>query len=189
MKRLLTCVLIIGAAATGIFGQQADKAKLLTPSQKSPPQEASATIGGKQIWIAYHAPSVRGRKIFGGKDALQPDGTIWRLGANQATVLHTDGALDIAGLTVPAGDYSLYIDLDEGKWQLIVNKQTGQWGIKPGGSSMDPAQNVGKVALNMSKPPALVEQLKISLSDSGAGKGELKIEWENVVATAAIAVK
>jgi hypothetical protein len=181
--------LIIATAAIGVFGQQADKAKLMSPNAKSPPQEVTATIGGKALWIVYHAPSARGRKIFGGKDALQPDGTIWRLGADWATVLHTEGALDINGLAVPAGDYSLYVDLDEGKWQLIVNKQTGQWGIKRGGSSLDPAQNVGKTALTMSKADAPVEQLKISLADSGGNKGQLKIEWENMVATAPLSVK
>jgi hypothetical protein len=43
---------------------------------------------GKLIWIFYHAPSVQGQHIFNGAGALQPDGTIWRLGADDATVFH-----------------------------------------------------------------------------------------------------
>ena len=44
---------------------QTPKEKFQTPNPQSPPMETSVTIDGKQIWIAYHAPSVRGRKIFG----------------------------------------------------------------------------------------------------------------------------
>jgi hypothetical protein len=44
---------------------------------------------------------MRGRKIFNGADVLQPDNTIWRAGANDATALHTDADLDINGLAVP----------------------------------------------------------------------------------------
>ncbi|MBZ5622836.1 MAG: DUF2911 domain-containing protein [Acidobacteriia bacterium] len=41
--------------------------------------------------------------MFNGPSALQADGTIWRLGADYATVLHTDADLDIGGLAVPKG--------------------------------------------------------------------------------------
>ena len=170
--------------------QGVNKSKLMSKNAKSPPMEASVTIGGKQIWIVYHAPSVRGRKIFGGADALQPDDTTWRLGADQATVMHTDADLDFNGVSVPAGDYSLYIALDKGNWQLIINKQTGQWGIKMGGASTDdPAQDVGRVPLAMSKPSAPVEQLKIGLSGTGSSKGKLDIAWENVAASSPFTVK
>src|SRR2546430_4172747 len=47
----------------------------------------SVSINGKQITIKYSAPSMRGRKIFGG---LEPYGKVWRAGANSATSLHID---------------------------------------------------------------------------------------------------
>ena len=169
---------------------QTDKKKFQTKNPQSPPMDTSVTIEGKQIWIAYHAPSVRGRKIFGGADTLQPDNTVWRAGADQATFLHTDAALDLNGVAVPAGEYTLFIDLDKGKWQLIVNKQTGQWGIKQdGAANFQESQNVGKVAMTMSKPPALVEQYKITLSSAGGNKGKLEFAWENVVASVPFTVK
>src|SRR5206468_7394891 len=144
---------------------------------------------GKEIWISYHAPSVRGRKIFGRADALQPDNSVWRLGADQATFLHTDADLDINGLAVPKGEYTLFVDLDMGKWQLIVNKQTGQWGIKRDGSAnFDESKSVGKTAMTMSKPSSPVEQFKINLSDGG-GKGKLTMEWADVAASVPFTVK
>ena len=189
MRQIGTCALLMAGILTVAFGQT-DKKKFMTPNEKSPPMETSVTINGKQIWIVYHAPSVRGRKIFGGADALQPDDTTWRAGADQATFLHTDAALDINGLSVPAGEYSLFVALDKGKWQLIINKQTGQWGIKGGGAAnFDPANNVGQVAMTMSKPPALVEQYKIALTTQGGNRGTLELAWEHVVASVPFTVK
>ena len=181
MKRLATTALFIAAAAFA----QTPKDKYMTPGTGgSPPMNTSATIGGKEIWIVYHAPSVKGRKIFGSADALQKPGSVWRMGADQATFLHTDADLDINGLAVPKGEYTLFADLDEGKWNLIVSKQTGQWGIKRGGAAnIDDAQILGKTAMTMSKPPSAVEQLKIDLASAGGNKGTLKVEFENVAAS------
>jgi hypothetical protein len=185
-RRIAVYGFLIVAAAFG----QTDRAKYKTPNPQSPPMEASVTINGKTIWIAYHAPSVRGRKIFGAKDTLQPEGTIWRLGADQATFLHTDADLDLNGLAVPKGEYSLYIDLDKGNWKLIVNKQTGQWGInRDGSSTRNPANDVGSTAMVMSKPAATVEIQKITLSSAGGNKGKLEVAFENVVAAVPFTVK
>ena len=195
MRPIVTCAFVAAAmlalAVAGLGqGQPVDKSKLMKNNPQSPPKEASATIGGKQLWIVYHAPSVRGRKIFGGADALQPDDTTWRLGADYATVLHTDGTLDFNGKTVPPGDYSLYIALDKGRWQLIVNTQTGQWGINMDGSTTDnPAKDLVHIPLTMSKPSAPAEQLKISLTGTGGDKGKLEIAWADVDAAAPFIVR
>lgn len=58
-----------------------------------------------------------------------------------------------------------------------------------GVTSDDPAKDVGRVPLTMSKPPALVEQLKIALSSTGGNRGKLDITWENVEASAQFTVK
>src|SRR5689334_7387139 len=81
----------------------------LACAQKSPPAETSVTVGGKKLSIKYSAPSVRGRQIFGPGGLISHDPTypVWRAGANQATAFHTDANLDLGGLKVPAGDYTL----------------------------------------------------------------------------------
>jgi hypothetical protein len=147
----------------------------------SPPAETSVTINGKQIAIKYSAPSMRGRKIFGG---LEPYGKVWRAGANAATSLHTDADLQIGSLTVPKGDYTLFVWLDPDQWQLIVNKQTGQWGL-----SYDQSQDLGRVPMKMSKPSAPVETYKMTLSKEGADMGMLKLAWENTIASVTFGVK
>jgi hypothetical protein len=143
------------------------------------------TIAGKTINISYSAPSVRGRTIFGEQGILKRDGTypVWRFGADEATQLHTDADLDINGLAVPKGDYTLWVDLDAGKWQLIVNKKQS-WGTE-----YDKGSDVGRTALTMSKPPAPVEQLRIALSSAGGNRGKLDIAWENMAASVTFTVK
>src|SRR5664279_2438109 len=149
----------------------------------------SVTIAGKTVSIKYSAPAVNGRvgKLFGkdgqvGSDATYP---VWRAGANTATALHTDADLDLGGLAVPKGDYSLYIDVaTPASWVLIVNKQTGQSGME-----YDAKQDLGRVKMTVGKPPSMVEQLKYTLSTAGGNKGKLQLVWENVVASVDFTVK
>jgi hypothetical protein len=199
MKRILLCALLLSGLTLAVA--QVKKEDLATKNTASPGAETSVTINGKNLWIYYHAPSVRGRHIFNGAGALQPDGSVWRLGADYATVLHTDADLDLNGLAIPKGDYALYIDLDNGEWKLIVNKKVMDgakhiWGvgkspdgIREGATTNDPATELGRAALVMGKPSSLVETLKITLSGAGGAKGKLFIEWENVTASAPFTVK
>jgi hypothetical protein len=153
-------------------------------AQASPRKVTSVSIADKNISITYGAPSMRGRKIFGGDGALQPDNSVWRAGANSATALHTDAYLTIGNVALPAGDYTLYVFLDPYGWKLIVSKQTGQWGINQGGATslLDKAV-LGRIPMTMSKPPAPVETYKISLLSTGGNEGKLQLEWENVIAS------
>ena len=150
-------------------------------AQQSPPAETSVAIAGKAIRIQYAAPSMRGRKIFGG---LEPYGRVWRAGANDATALHTDASLDIGGLSVPKGDYTLLVYLDPNQWQLIVSKQTGEWGL-----DYNQSRDLGRVKMDMSKPPKPIETYKITLSSAGGNKGKLQLAWENAIAEVGITVK
>ena len=152
----------------------------------SPPAEASVTIAGKTITIKYSAPSVKGRQIFGEGGVISKDRTypVWRAGANAATSLHTDADLEVKGLAVPKGDYTLFAQINEEPWQLIVNKQTGQWGL-----SYSKDQDLGRVPMDMSKPPAPVEAFRITLASTGANTGTLRFEWENKVASVPFTVK
>ena len=128
----------------------------------SPAADTSVTIAGKTITIKYSAPSVHGRQIFGhgGKISQDPHYPVWRAGANAATALHTDADLDIKGLNVPAGDYTLFANVaDPDHWELIVSKDTKEWGL-----AYKANMDLGRVKMEMSKPPALIETYKMTLS-------------------------
>lgn len=155
---------------------------------QSPAAKESVTIGGKTISITYNSPRVNGRagQLFGktGRIASDPNYPIWRAGANSATKFHTDADLDIGGLAVPKGDYTLYVDLsDPGNWQLVINKKTGQWGL-----TYDQPQDVGRVKMTTMKAD-LAENLKYTLAEKGGSKGLLTLAWENVSASVPFTVK
>src|ERR1700737_162648 len=120
LKRILLSALLLSGLMLAVA--QVKKEDLATKNTASPGAETSVTVNGKNIWIYYHAPSVRGRHIFGGAGALQADGSVWRLGADYATVLHTDADLDLDGLAIPKGDYTLYAELDDGQCTLMRKK-------------------------------------------------------------------
>jgi len=184
MKHLLACTGLLFAAAT-VFAQT-DAPK---PPPKSPPATETAIIGGKTISIVYSSPGVKGRAgaLFtkDGQIGKDPHYPVWRAGANAATTLKTDADLDIAGLAVPAGTYTLFVDISNpDNWSLIVNKKTGEWGL-----SYDGTKDLGKVKFPTSATPALVENLKYTLTDLGGGKGSLTLAWENKSATVSFTVK
>lgn len=134
----------------------------------SPPEKTAISLGGHEITINYSAPSVKGRKIWGG---LVPYGQVWRLGANEATSLSTAADIQIGDLKVPKGNYTLYMLPGEGDSMLIVNKQTGQWGTE-----YSEGQDLGRVKLSKSEGPH-VEQFLLKLEASGGG-ATLKIDWD-----------
>jgi len=170
-----TCSLLLTMTMVALSAEAADK-----KPPKSPPAETSATIGGKQVKIDYGAPSARGRKIFG---ELVPHGKVWRTGANAATTLTTDADLDIKGLKVPKGKYTLFTLPTDNGMALIVNKQTGQWGTE-----YDDSKDLGRVQMDVSKPEKPVEKMEIKLAPAGDDKGTLTIAWENLSASVPVAI-
>lgn len=174
MSSILVCLAL--TAPPFAFSEQPARKQPL-----SPPAETSVTINGKTLAIKYSAPSMRGRKIFGG---LVPYGQVWRAGANAATAFHTDADLDMEGLSIPKGDYTLYVLPEENQWRLIINKQTGQWG-----TVYNESMDLGRVKMTLSKAPAPVETYKITLSSTGGNKGKLQLEWENTIASVSFTVK
>lgn len=173
MKPLLLCAGILIATASSLSAQQKPPA--------SPPETATATIGGSEVTITYSSPRVKGREghIFT-KDGLishNPHYPVWRAGANSATTLKTDANLQIGELAVPKGTYTLFVDItDPDSWTLIVNKKTGEWGL-----AYDGTEDLGRVKMQMSKPAAMVEELKYTIAD-----GKITLAWENHVASVPI---
>jgi hypothetical protein len=166
--RTLTLLLL----ATSLLFSQEQKKK----QRPSPAAETSVSLGGKNVTIKYSSPSMKGRKIFGG---LEPYGKIWRAGANEATALHTDADIVLGDLTVPAGDYTLFVNLESAdSWTLIVNKQTGQWGL-----TYKPEMDLGRTKMKVTKV-APVESYKMTLSPTS-----LTLEWEETSASVPLKLK
>ena len=180
MTKFLLTLVTLSLGLTPAWSQAQKKQPL------SPPAATSITINGSVVSIKYGAPSLRGRKMFGegGRVTQDPNYPVWRAGANSATALHTEADLDINGLMVPKGDYTLFALVNADTWQLIVSKENGQWGL-----AYKQANDLGRVKMTMSKPDAPIETYAMTLSSAGGNKAKLQLEWENVVASVNIAVK
>lgn len=131
----------------------------------------NATVGAAQLWVDYGRPLTRGRDVFGPNGVLGD--TIWRTGANQATQFRTSVPLTIAGQTVPAGTYTLWTVAVPGRYQLIINKQTGQWG-----TMYDRAQDLVRVPLQATELPQSVERFTFVIEPTGSNAGVLRLRWD-----------
>ena len=142
----------------------------------SPSDTVSATIDGNAMKIVYSRPYTKDpktgepRKIWGG---LVPFGKVWRTGANEATLLTTEKAIEMGGQTIPAGTYSLFSVPEENGGKLIINKQTGQSGTK-----YDEKQDFVRVDLKKESLNPAVHQFAMAIEKSDGG-GVLKLMWED----------
>jgi hypothetical protein len=159
-------IAIVTWASYGQFGRS---------NYTSPPASATIRIAGKQISIAYYAPSMHGRKLMGG---LVPFGEVWCTGANWATKITTEANLEMGGLKLPAGSYSIWTIPTEKEWTLIINKQTGQ-----SHRNYDSSRDFGRTKMNVRALAAPVETFKIDLRSDGGNKGTLALLWETTEAS------
>ncbi len=157
-------------------------ATLAVAQRPSPAASANCKLpDGKTITTAYSSPRMKGRQIYGG---LVPYGQVWRTGANEATTFVTDANLTVGGKDVPGGSYTLFTVPAPGKWTLIINKKTGEWGIP----YKYEADELTRVEMEPSKLPAPVENFTISYQPSSKGC-TMNIEWETTRASVNISEK
>ena len=170
-------ILIIGVViAIGIVGIVTRASHLQFGSRySSPPENVAATIAGKRIGIEYYAPSMHGRKIMGG---LVPFGEVWCTGANWATKITSEADLEMGGLKLPAGSYSIWTIPNQNEWTLIINKQTGQFHL-----NYDASRDFGRTKMNVKKLASPVETFAIELRSDAGKKGTLALLWETTEAS------
>jgi DUF2911 family protein len=128
-------------------------------------------LNGKTVSIDYGRPSLHGRSVEDMLSQLK-EGEFWRLGADSSTTFESGVDLAFGDQTVPAGTYSLWAEKMAGnKWDLVFNKQHGQWG-----TNHDPSQDFVKVPLEESKADDSADLVTIGLEAEGGG-GNLSIQW------------
>jgi Protein of unknown function (DUF2911) len=118
--------------------------------------------------VDYGRPLRRGRVIWG---TVVPYDSVWRLGANAATQFTTDRPLEIAGRSLSAGTYSLWMIPSATGGTLIVNRQTKQWGTQ-----YDPTQDLLRLPVTRSASNAAVERFTVSI-DADA----MRFAWDDAV--------
>ena len=142
----------------------------------SPHVQVAWEVEGADISIAYGRPYLRDRTVG---DTVEPlDGSVWRLGADEATTFVTNRDLMVGATHVPAGEYTLWALTSGATTELIVNAETGQWGTE-----YDPTRDLGRTPMTVGSLDAPVDQLTLHLENS-----ELRFEWGPMVASVPIFV-
>jgi len=183
-----------------------------TPVRKpaSPPGTAATQIGGKYVevqggqryqdgkWIevTYCRPILRGRQnIFGaGADygkAVSDGSPVWRAGANQTTRFKSEVPLVFDGKTLPAGEYSVFVELKQNAWTLIFSNWPAQEKYDPnnkaalwGSYGYTPDKDALRVAMKVGNMPFSMDQFTIAFVDMAADGGTLAMMWDKTMATA-----
>jgi Protein of unknown function (DUF2911) len=130
-----------------------------------------ATIGAAAFTVDYGRPLLRGRTLLGN---VIPYDRVWRTGANAATQFTTSAPITLAGLALPAGTYTLWTAPHAHGADLIVNRQTGQWGTE-----YSRAQDLGRAPLVSDSVSTPVEKFTISIQPADAKHGTLTMAWGN----------
>jgi hypothetical protein len=172
MKRYVLTAAVAAALTAGVAAQ---KTTPVHPGKGgSPHVRTDWTVDGAAVSIEYGRPSLKGRTI--GKD-VAPYGQVWRAGADEATTLKTDKPLQFGSLAVPAGSYTLWTVPGEKEWQLVISKQTGQWGTR-----YDETQDLGRIPMRIGQAKGPAEQVTWSIDDTPKG-ATLRLEWGSSSAT------
>ncbi|PTQ99947.1 Protein of unknown function (DUF2911) [Mucilaginibacter yixingensis] len=162
---LMRC--LIAALSFTAFQSQAQ----ITP-QPSSSQTIVQGFGLGQVTLTYSRPNVKGRKIFGG---MEPYGTVWRTGANSATLLKFSDDVIIDGKKVPAGDYGLFSIPGMDEWTIIISKNPKQWGAYTYKESDD----LMRFKVKTDKLKDLTETMTLDFINVSPTTCDLQMKWEH----------
>jgi len=135
----------------------------------SPPTETQATFGQTSITMFYSQPSVKGRVIW---DGLVPYDKIWRIGANEATIIKTSNTIIIEGDTINAGKYSFFTIPSENTWTVMINKKSDLWGAY----DYDEKYDVARFQVVPVLVPEIVEKMTFTIDSMGI----VEFAWANL---------
>ena len=166
MRKICTCI----CTALLLFIGLCSEAQL-TP-QPSSTQTIIQDFGLGKIKLVYSRPNVKGRKIFGG---MEPYGTVWRTGANSATVIKFTDDVTMDGHKIPAGEYGLFSIPGENEWTIIINKQPNQWGAYTYKQSDD----FIRFTVKTEHLAALTETMTLNFTDVTPTNCNLQMRWEH----------
>jgi hypothetical protein len=178
IERVRTALLLVLAA--GLFCEchpAGAQSALLNIPRQSQHARVVQRIGITDIAIDYSRPLARGRKVFGG---LEPDGKVWRAGANENTTIEFTDAVTIEGQPLAKGIYGLHIIPNEDAWIMIFSRNATSWGS----FSYDAGEDALRVTV---KPQAIPheEVLTYSFDDLTANSAVITLCWD----TAAVPMK
>jgi hypothetical protein len=128
--------------------------------------------------VIYSRPQKDNRIIFGN---LVKYGSIWRLGANEATEIEFFKDVVINNQKVQKGRYVLYCVPYENKWTIVLNNDLFTWGLK-----IDSTKDAYKFTIPIAKTRFPYEVFTMEFEKAGKG-ARLNMEWDSIKAALPIA--
>ncbi len=119
-----------------------------------------------ELIVDYGRPLRRGRTLLGN---LIPYGQVWRTGANAATQFTASAPIRLGGVPLDSGTVTLWTLPTERDVQLIINRETGQWG-----TSYRAENDIARIAMQVDTLGTPVEVFTIAV-DSASSR--LVMEW------------
>ena len=162
---MLAIVLCILLHSTNINAQM----NLPQASQKA---SLFQTVGITDIKMEYHKPSVKGRVIF--VDVV-PFDSVWRTGANEATMISFSTDVMVEGKPLAAGKYALYTIPGKVEWTIIFNKKKDMSSPFPYNKTMDILRVKVKPLAN-----EMTESMMFHISDVTLNSCTINLEWEKI---------
>lgn len=127
----------------------------------------------RQIRVYYNRPKKKGREIFGG---LVPYGQLWRLGANEATEVTFYQPVEIGGVYLPAGSYTLFATPYPSEWTIKVSTER----FVGGTANLDASQVVTTVSVPVTYRAKSLESFTIGYRKIDDSHVEMVFAWDNV---------
>ena len=107
LKLAVAMAVLVGSTVAG--AQSIPRSQLGTVTQ---------AVGTARVEIMYRRPVARGRELFG---ALVPWGKVWTPSADSAARITLSEAMQINGIKIAAGSYSLWTIPDSAEWTVILS--------------------------------------------------------------------
>ena len=172
MKKLLSLALVSGILFMAIGAHAQDSKPPEDKSKRpSPPAIASgSTASGTSIKIDYSQPSIKGREIGTGVEPHKD--SVWRTGANEATVFEVNKDVTINGKSLPAGKYGLFTIWHGDTWTIIFNKTWKQWGA----FTYKATDDVLRVDVPNTPPSSPGEKMTFQVGSDG----KVALAWGNI---------
>ena len=149
--------------------------------------------GGKWIDLRYGRPIKRSRDLFGPhdwKEALNDGAEVWRAGANYSTVLQTEVPLVFGSTTVFPGEYTVFIELGDEVWTLIISRWPAQkvydYDNKEalfGAYYYTADRDVLRMPMQLEERPWSFDQLSWQFLDMSSSGGRLALFWDHKMAS------
>ena len=197
MLRVFTCAAFLSVLPLSLEGQ----ARLPSPRGEATTQVGGAYNangqyeGGWWIVVDYGRPILRGREnMFGAGDtygdAFLLGAPNWRIGANLSTRFHAGTDLMFGNQRLPAGEYSIFADLEEDGWTLIFST----WGVKQTFQEANPnalwgsygytdERDVLRTAMSVQTIARSADQLILTFTNMTQQGGDFTIWFDDQLAT------